>query len=352
MASDLESRNVIYVGMAWTGICWGSDSALSVASLWMRCLLKETSDGDGGVKNNFLTPQLPSEVSFHRHFRNFNAQRCLKLISLSNAIWKIPMPKMFVVLALYLMVNGPAHSPRGNWSLTKKCDVKEIDEMQTVFWNGLELLQLLSPVWSPHPQCATWFMWGIGVPWIATSCFRLAKVYLKRTQSIRHKEHGAEIAEELGLAQVAEMQGQQHPYVRTLSKRRVCQDECQVMTFIWLGLPPGRLVEERGLAGSVLTTDGVIEDSCTDHAVKHVETQTFGCCSKSCGCNGQSCGCSFPFAPMSKMTGKETAIHGPWQLQVVESDGDLVHQLAQDPAGRCSKRIGRSCLLVSKKALH
>ena len=35
---------------------------------------------------------------------------------------------------------------KSNWSLTTKCEVKEVDEMQTVFWNGLELLQLLLPV--------------------------------------------------------------------------------------------------------------------------------------------------------------------------------------------------------------
>ena len=94
-------------------------------------------------------------------------------------------------------------------------------------------------------------------------------------------------------AQVAEMDGQQHPYGRLdgvawkHSLKRVCHDECEA-------LAEGIRYKARELADSAYHGKGTIQDACTDHVVKHVEAEILGCCSRSCGWNGQFCA-FFPF---------------------------------------------------------
>jgi len=96
-------------------------------------------------------------------------------------------------------------------------------------------------------------------------------------------------------AQVAEMDGQQHPFGRLdgvawkHSLKRVCHDECEALV-------QGIREEAEELAKSLEDRfwRGTVEDSCADHVVKHVEAEILGCCSKSCGWNGQFCA-FFPF---------------------------------------------------------
>ena len=94
-------------------------------------------------------------------------------------------------------------------------------------------------------------------------------------------------------AQVAEMDGQQHPYGRLDgvawrdSLKRVCHDECEALV-------QGIRDQADELARSARGGSGTIEDACSDHVVKHVEAEILGCCSKSCGWNGQFCS-FFPF---------------------------------------------------------
>ena len=94
-------------------------------------------------------------------------------------------------------------------------------------------------------------------------------------------------------AEVAEMDGQQHPYGRLdgvawkHSLKRVCHDECEALV-------QGILEEAKDLEMSANSDRGTLEDVCADKVVKHVEAEILGCCSKSCGWNGQFCA-FFPF---------------------------------------------------------
>ena len=94
-------------------------------------------------------------------------------------------------------------------------------------------------------------------------------------------------------AQVAEMDGQQHPYGRLdgvawkHSLKRVCHDECEELVI--------RIIEKaQTLAHSAQHDGGTLEDACADEVVKRVEAEILGCCSRSCGWNGQFCS-FFPF---------------------------------------------------------
>ena len=94
-------------------------------------------------------------------------------------------------------------------------------------------------------------------------------------------------------AQVAEMDGQQHPYGRLdgvawkYSLKRLCHDECEELV-------QGIRDKARELANLGEFGEGIIQDACADKVVRHVEEEILGCCSKSCGWNGQFCA-FFPF---------------------------------------------------------
>ena len=94
-------------------------------------------------------------------------------------------------------------------------------------------------------------------------------------------------------SEVAEMDGQQHPYGRLdgvawkQSLKRVCHDECEELV-------KGIQDKAEELAGFADVGKGTIENACADEVVRHVEAEILGCCSKSCGWNGQFCA-FFPF---------------------------------------------------------
>ena len=94
-------------------------------------------------------------------------------------------------------------------------------------------------------------------------------------------------------AEVAEMDGQQHPYGRLdgvawkHSLTRVCHDECEELV-------QGIRDSASELTKFAMDGKSTIEDACANQVVKHVEAEILGCCSKSCGWNGQFCS-FFPF---------------------------------------------------------
>ena len=101
-------------------------------------------------------------------------------------------------------------------------------------------------------------------------------------------------------AEVAEMDGQQHPFGRLdgvawkHSLKRVCHEECEELV-------QGIRDKAEELAWAVPVGNVTIEEACADKVVRHVEAEILGCCSKSCGWNGQFCS-FFPFLSSEKQT--------------------------------------------------
>ena len=101
-------------------------------------------------------------------------------------------------------------------------------------------------------------------------------------------------------AQVAEMDGQQHPYGRLdgvawkHSLTRVCHDECEELV-------QGIRDNASELTKFAMDGKSTIEDACAAKVVRHVEAEILGCCSKSCGWNGQFCS-FFPFLSSKEQT--------------------------------------------------
>ena len=142
-------------------------------------------------------------------------------------------------------------------------------------------------------------------------------------------------------AEVAEMDGQQHPYGRLdgvawkHSLKRVCQDECQELV-------KGIRRSAKNLHSFAVFGSGTIEDACADKVVKHVEAEILGCCSRSCGWNGQFCA-FFPFLNSTEQA--------DWQAECCAErnilNGSSRQQLCDSTLSQADKNISQK--IVDKR---